>query len=272
MSLTPIAENHGVGLFFISDTDCAVHDYGNGVHPRDRAWKELYLDEFKRLADNWPLTPNFSYGNGQHVVNFTSYWTDSFVVITSYRRVALLSRVSDKVVWQRSFDRDYRCQANAFFLQAGYAAFEGDTLTFRNYKGLRCWQMPARTDWHLPWPMLDPDVPRPTAPRLAGDLIPVCTDTAVFFFSATDGQQRGSIWTFGPKRTFLYDREHFYVSDSLGSRVLKTDGVPIASLHLPYLTFPFWDNGNIVAYYSRPLRLLLKSATAERLSRLMWQN
>jgi len=272
LSRIPIDENHGVGLFFMSDTDCAVHGYGNGVHPRDRAWKELYIDEFKRLASIWPLTPNFSYGYGQHVVNFTSYWTDSFVVITSYRRVALLSRSSGKVVWQRSFDQDYRCQANAFFIQEGYAAFEGDTLTFRDYKGQRRWQASARTDWRLPWPMLDPDVPRPTAPRLASDLIPVCTDSAVFFFSATDGQQRDSIRALGPKRVVLYDREHFYVSDSLGSRVLKTDGTPLATLQLPHLTFTLWDKGNIAAFYSRPLSLLLNSATAERLSQLMNQN
>jgi hypothetical protein len=271
LSRIPFTENHAVGLFFASDTECALHHFEPPrVHPRDRAWKEFDLDEFRRLADSWPRT--YSVGHGQYAVDFASYWTDSFAVVISHRHMALLSLGSGRTVWQRSFDRDYRLPGNALFLREGYATFEGDSLTFRDYQARRRWQVPAQPDWRLPWPVLSSDVRRPTAPRLAAGLVPVVTDSAVFFFSASDGEQRGGIQALGLKSTVLYDREHFYISDSLGSRVLKADGSPVVTLRLPYMTFPLWDKGSIVASYSRPLHLLLSSATAKRLSRLLEQN
>ena len=274
LSHIPIAETHAVDFFFVSDTHCLGRSFepSTEVHPRDRAWKDYYLDEFRRLDDTWPKSPNFSYGYNQSVVHFVAYWSDSFVVIFAYRRMALLSRSTGMVVWQRSFDRDVDHESNALFLRDGFVAFEGDSLTCRDYWGQQRWQVPARKDWHLPWPTLNPDVPRPTAPRLVSERIPVFTDSTVLFLSATDGRLRDSIGAFGPKRTVLYEGEHLYISDSLGSRVLKTDGTPLVTLHLPYLTFPLWYKGSIVAFYSRPLQLLLSSVTAERLSRQMKQN
>jgi hypothetical protein len=273
LSRIPNAEKHAVDFFFVSDTYClGAFEPSTEVHPRDRTWKDYYLDEFKRLADTWPKSPGFSYGHGQSVVGFLSFWSDSQVVITAYRRLALLSRSSGKVVWQRSFDRNDEHERNALFLRDGFATFEGDSLTYRDYQGQQRWQVPAPKDWHLPWPILYPDVPRHTAPRLASELMPVFTDSAMFFLSVADGRLCDSIRAYGPKRTVLYEGEHLYVSDSLGSRVLEKNAAPLVTLRLPYMTFPLWDRGSIVAFYSRSLHLLLNSATAERLSRLMEQN
>jgi hypothetical protein len=271
VSRISVARTHALDFSFMSDTSC-LGDFtpSTVVHTRDRAWKDYYLDEFKRLDDTWPKPPNVSSWTGQ---DFASYWSDSSIVVFAYRRMALLSRSTGKEEWQRSFDRNPEHESNALFLRDGFAAFEGDSLTCRDYHGQQRWQAPAKKDWHLPWPIVDPDGrPRPTAPRLASELIPVYTDSAVLFLSATDGRLRDSMRAYGPKRTVLCDAEHFYISDSLGARVLARDGSAVVTLRLPYMTFVLWDRGDIVAFYSDPLQLLLNSATAERLSRQMKQN
>jgi hypothetical protein len=269
-SIVAVAGTHAVNFSFVSDTSC-LGDFepSTVVHPGDRAWKDCFLDEFKRLDDTWPKPSNVSNWRGQ---DLASYWSDSFVVVFAYRRMALLSLNTGKEVWQRSIDRNDEHERNALFLRDGFATFEGDSLTCRDYQGQQRWSVPAPKDWRLPWPMPDTEIRRPTAPRLVGERIPVFTDSTIRLLSAADGQSRSSMRVYGPKRTVLYEGDYLYISDSLGSRILRTDGTPLVTLRLPYLTFPLWDKGNIVAFYSRQLHLLLNSATAERLSRLAGQN
>ena len=174
-----------------------------------------------------------------------------------------------------------------FFNRSGYAMAEGDSVIFRNYSGSESIGVTmAKSDVKFFPPFaasLESDVwgvgnfGQPLWP-VASEAIPVIRyvrrydgersryDITMHLVSLQHGRELAAIPISENSADCRYDEHGVYVSDDSGFRAVTWEGSPLPVADLPYLSFPIWDDDRIVAYYSKPMGVMLKAETASMLA------
>ncbi len=215
------------------------------------------------------------------------FLVDTIVVLAQANSVSFLSAVDGSLRGQLATQVFLRFGRGVFLSQSGFAQVRGDSVIFRDYSGSRTLGVAMGKSNAVFFPPFAPSLESGTWSErvffgqplwtITSKVIPVITQVsrsgdkgqhvlrAVHLISLRDGRELATD-SVPENSDCRYDRHGLYVSGDRGFRAITWEGKPLPVPDLPFLSFPIWDGDRAVAYYSKPMGLMLRAETASRLA------